>query len=46
MNSVVFMVTEYYLLLKTYVLTVPVFFVVVPAIEKESLNKALLWGCL
>jgi uncharacterized membrane protein len=32
--------------LKLYVLTVPVSFAVVPALEKESLGRALLWGCL
>ena len=46
MNSVVLFVTEYYLLLKTLCIDGTVFFAVVPALEKESLGRALLWGCL
>jgi uncharacterized membrane protein len=46
MNSVAFIVTEYYLLLKTLCIYGTGIFCRLLTLEKESLGKALLWGCL
>jgi uncharacterized membrane protein len=46
MNSVAFIVTEYYLLLKTLCIDGTGIFCRCAGTGKKSLRKALLWGCL